>query len=291
MSASYSHSRLQAYKACPLSCFFKYEVGLEKDEDEKSEHHLVYGRAIHEALKLLYLGDTLEASKKKFLEVYPKNLDEEDKAKTVEHGPIILERYAEKWKHEDKRWRVVACEEKDGFQYAEEESFTVVLDLVWENIEHGGIYGVDHKVVGGKKATLSYDFWNQFEPNSQVTKYASYIRQKYGDCSGFYINAIGCGYRSRAYKGEPAGFWTRFERQMFNRNASQMEREEADTEEWIRRIEDSRARGAWPMNTDACRFCQYRPICSAGWTWEHDQELITIQYNVKKRKDVQDARS
>jgi len=273
----YSNSYIQSYKACPLQCFLKYEVGLEKVVEEVGEHHLAYGRAMHEGLKHLYLQDTLKSAQDAFLAAYPKQLDPEDKAKTREQGTQVLERYVKFWAEEDKKWRVLSVEEKETFDYVEE-GFTVKLDLVMENKAYGGIYGFDHKVVGGRRATLSFDFWNEFEPNSQITKYVSFIQSKHGECSGFYINALGMGFRSRAYKGEPAGFWTRFERQMFNRNQSQLDLEQRDTVYWITRIEDSKRTNLWGYNTSSCKFCHYRPICQAGWSWPEDQELITIQY-------------
>lgn len=273
----YSNSALQAYKNCPLAYFYKYEIGLAKQEEGASEHHLVYGKAMHEALKKIYLGDSLEASISTFQTLYPVQLDLDDKAKTQENGVRVLREYVKHWAATDKKWKVIAVEQKESFGYVED-GFCVVLDLVMENIEHSGIYGFDHKIVGGKKANLTLDFWNQFEPNSQVTKYYSYIESKYGTCSGFYINAIGMGFRSRAYKGEPAGFHWKFQRQMFNRNSAQLQMEREDTKYWIGRVEESKRSGQWGANTEACRFCTFRPICMAGWNWKEDRELIEIQY-------------
>jgi len=278
----YSNSYIASYKSCPLQCFLQYEVGLEKIEDGVSEHHLVYGKAMHEALKLIYLGDTLEAAKTVFLKGYPKQLDELDKAKTQANGLLVLEMYVKQWQVDDKKWKVISVEEKDSFDYADT-GFTVVLDLVVENKEYGGIYGIDHKIVGGKKATLGLDFWNQFELDSQITKYTSYIKSKYGDCSGFYINVIGIRWLDRKYKASPAGLNVRFGRMMFNRNIDQLAIEQADTEYWINRIEKDRQNGFWGMNTGSCKFCQYREICKAGWRYPEDKELIEITYQVSPK--------
>lgn len=276
---SYSNSYIQQYKSCPLSCFYKYEAKLKKIDDEASEHHLVYGRAMHAALRLIYLGDSVQSAKTAFLEQYVKQLDTLDNAKTRENGVIVLDAYMNTYIDDMGKWKVVSCEEKEHFEYGGEDSFTVILDLVMENRAYGGIYGFDHKIVGGKKANLSEDFWYQFEPNSQVNKYCSFIKSKYGDCSGFYINAIGMGYRSRMYKGEPAGFHFRFRRNMFNPTVEQLERENSDTKYWIERIEHSKATSCFGMNTEACRWCEYRTICKSGWKWPEDKELIEITYS------------
>ena len=280
---NYSNSYIQQFKTCPLSCYLRYEVGLKKIEDERTEHHLNYGNAIHSALRQIYLGNSLEFAKKRFLEDYPTQLDPDDHAKTQENGLKLLEAYVKRWSDEDKKWKVIAVEVRDEFDYGQEDAFSVKPDLIMENIAFGGIYGFDHKTVGGKNANLSYDFWGRFDPNSQITKYVSFIKSKYGDCSGFYINAIGVGFRQRAYKGEPAGFWMRFERQMFNRNSSQLQVEQEDTKYWIERIEHSKSTDVFGMNTESCRWCSFKPICSAGWRWPSDSELITIQYQVSPR--------
>jgi CRISPR/Cas system-associated exonuclease Cas4 (RecB family) len=283
----WSNSYIQDYKSCPLSAYLKYDTGLVKINEEASEHHLTYGRGMHEALKKIYLKDTLESAKKSFLEIYSKQLDTNDNAKTRENGLTVLDAYVRHYASDFDKFKILSCEEKEHFDYANEENFTVILDLVLENKEYGGIYGMDHKIVGGKKATLNEEFWIQFDPNSQITKYTSFIISKYGECSGFYVNGIGMGHRQRAYKGEPAGFHYRFRREMFNRNTSQLEIESRDTEYWIGRIKESKERHIWGMNTGACRWCSFRQICKAGWTWPEDKELILINYNQVDPREIE----
>lgn len=276
----YSHSELQKYKDCPLAYRYDYILRLQKIEDGQSEHHIRYGSAMHVALAHLYRGGTVQEAKKLFLENYPNQLDPEDNAKTQNNGITIIEKYAETKLSEDlSKWKILSIEQKEEFLYSG--PFVVVLDMVAENKDYGGIYGFDHKIVGGKKATLSYDFWTQFNPNGQITKYTSFIKERFGDCSGFYINAIGVGFRKRAYKGEPAGFWYRFERQMFNRNNSQIELDKKNTAYWIERIKEDRERGFFGANDGNCKYCHYRTICESGWTWEDDEVLIKIQYEQK----------
>lgn len=237
---------------------------------------------MHEALRLIYLGDSLEKAKDVFKVNYPVQLDEMDKAKTQANGLTTLDEYVKRWHEEDKKWKVLAVEEKEVFDYVDE-GFTIVLDLVVENKEYGGVYGFDHKVVGGKKATLTLDFWSQFELNSQITKYTSFVKSKWGDCSGFYINAIGMRWLDKKYKDSPAGFNVRFGRMMYNRNIDQLAIEQADTEYWINRIEADKRAEYWGMNTESCRYCQYREICLAGWRYPEDKELIEINYKVSPR--------
>lgn len=271
MTDTYSHSQLDSYKKCPLWYYHEHEVGLRKRTDESSEHHLRFGEAIHAALRHLYLGDSLESAKRVFLETYPVQLDAGDLAKTRENGIVALAAYALHWREEDAKWKVLSCEQADS----REDGHVVHLDLVMESLEHGGVYGYDHKTTG---KYLNSDYWLQFNPNSQITQYAKFIKERYGECDGFYINALSFRFRQHAYKNEPAGFWYAFERQMFNRNEDQLAIEQASESDWIADIERSRQTGIWRLNTNSCRFCSYRPICAAGWSWPTDQELIEVQY-------------
>lgn len=273
---AYSNSELQTFKTCPLQWRYYWDLKLRRRDDETSEHHLRFGQAIHAGLEQLYRGAPLIEVKRAFEAGYPRQLDPTDKAKTRDTGLIALKEYIQRWREEDKQWRVVAIETRS------DDPWSVYPDLVVEHVEHGGLYLVDHKTTG---QYLNYRYWERFEPNSQITHYLDYAREKYGPVEGFIINAISFRYRERAYKGEPAGFWCAFERQMFNRNPSQLEFERQSRAHWIQQINICKAVQFWPTNTNSCWQCQYRPLCAAGWSWDTDSELIEIQY-----RQVCDAR-
>jgi hypothetical protein len=266
---SYSNSQLQSMKNCPLQFHFYWDLALRRIDDEGSDHHLRYGSAFHQGLAVLYQGGSLNESQWAFRNAYPTQLDLNDKAKTQEHGVIALAAYARRWAEEDRKWKVIVVETRS------DDPWSVKPDLIIENLDHGGVYLVDHKTTG---KYLNYDYWAQFEPNSQITHYLDYAQSKYGEIEGFIINAIGFRFRERAYKGEPAGFWSNFERQTFNRRPEQLEHERRNRAWWIETIESCRRNGFWPTNTSSCKFCQYKAICAPGWSWENDRELIEIQY-------------
>lgn len=282
MTTAYSNSQLQSYKDCPLQYHFYWELGLRQRDDEAADHHLRYGDAFHQGLAVLYgsehpyysmsdfdLSGLIQQAQRKFLDAYPVQLDLRDQAKTRANGVKALLDYACRWRADDKSWKVLEVETRS------DDPWSVKPDMVVENVEQGGIYLVDHKTTG---AYLNYQYWGQFQPNSQITHYLDYARSKYGPIDGFIINAIGFRFRERAYKGEPAGFWSNFERQVFNRNDFQIEHERQSRQSWIEDLERSRANGFWRTNTRACRFCSYRSICAPGWDWETDRELIEIQF-------------
>lgn len=296
-----SVSNIQMFKDCPLKYKLHQIVGLRKIEDESAEHHKLFGAAWHKAMEVIYkakmeaekpsplrLGNSglgvmayrpfavtgvlVKEAKAAFLAAYPRQLDLNDNAKTRESGIFAIEDYLRKYAGEDsKRWRILAVEAAETY----DDGFITHLDMVAENLEHGGIYGFDFKTT---KKALNYDFWRKFEPNSQIARYTDFIRSKYGSCEGFYIRATQFGYRSRAYKGEPAGFYVKHEAQLFNVNDEQIRAERESSNYWERMIAYCTVEDEWGMNTDHCQWCGYRPICMAGWSWEQDGDLILNQY-------------
>lgn len=267
---AYSNSQLQTYKNCPLQWRFYWDLGLRRVDDEVGDHHLRYGAAFDKGLQAYYRGQSWSEIKEAFLNAYPTQLDPSDAAKTRENGVIALASYVKRWHQEDKRWQILEVNTRKDDELA-----SVQIDLVVRDKEQGGIWLVDHKTTG---SYLNYRYWERFQPNTQITYYLDTARSVYGEIEGFIINAISFRYRERAYKGEPAGFWCNFERQVFNRNESQLAYERLSRADWIYDLERSRENGFFRTNTDACYRCQFKSICAPGWTWEDDAELINIQY-------------
>lgn len=288
MTTFNSTSTIADFAACPLSYYFRHRVNLRKVEDEASDHHLIFGAAMHEALAVLYQAkmksaridrpsgsylrhEVLEQAKAAFLVAYPRQLDQSDNAKTRDAGCDAIDSWVRHYGDEDKRWRVLSVEAPDQTS----SGFVIHLDMVAEDLIHGGIYGFDWK---NTKKSLDYRYWAQYEPNSQITRYTDFIREQYGECQGFYIRAIQYGYRSRMYKGEPAGRYLNHEQQLFNVNDDKLEIERRSTARWLDLIANADQTNLWPMNTDRCQWCTYREICKAGWTWPRDEMNILNQY-------------
>ncbi len=267
----YSNSYLQRFRDCPLACFYHNELRLRKRDEGAETHHMAYSRAFHEALRLHYSGESLKTAQQAFLDNYPQQLDVGDLAKTRHNGVAALAQYMSRWQEEDRRYRVLSVETLDK----QEDGFVVKLDLVLQDTTTDQIYGMDHKVTG---RYLNYDYWSGFEPNSQMVEYVRFVRERWGFCDGFIINAVALRHRQRAYKGEPAGPWFAFERQTFNVNTRQMEADHVSRHYWQERVEHAKATGVWGMNTSQCKFCEYRDLCKASWFWPDDAELIDIGY-------------
>jgi hypothetical protein len=134
----------------------------------------------------------------------------------------------------------------------------VKIDLIVK--KQGCVYFVDHKTTG---KAFNWTYWSRFEPNPQITAYTAYCQAKFGECSGGIINAIRFGHRKRAYKGEPAGFYWEFQRQLFNRNRDQVQAWKEDTLRWVKSLEEAKVKASnvWMKNEGQCGYCSYKEVC------------------------------
>lgn len=307
----HSYSALSTFKACALKYKLRYIDGLELRDAARNTHHLVYGAAIHSGLEVIYnhraetppqdhsstrVGCLMKATEV-FAEGYPTQLDPSDKAKTQENGIRALALYVERWREEDRKWKVLEVEGPGALSYMLDSGLNELhCDLVMENLEHGGIYVMDHKTT---TKALGPWYWDQYSPNSQITGYIDYVQQKYGACDGFIINAISLQWRDalksdgktnnvawfqmdaankpwltyshwepREYRGGVLGkkgtymaAWglqCSFERQTFNRSQAQIDQERNSTEYWKRQIEGAVEAEDFGFNTGSCYSCEYR---------------------------------
>jgi hypothetical protein len=276
--AEYSHSRLEAFRTCPLKYSLRYQHHLHRiaDQSGRGEHHLLFGAAGHEGLYVWYTQRDIEAAVAAFKAAYPVQLDPSDRAKTQENGEAALRAYVARWAEEDSRYKVL---EAERYTLMEGNEWSQHLDLVMKDRGLGGVYAWDHKFT--KKSIVgsgAYDYWAKFSPNSQVTGYIDYVTERYGECSGFTVNAISLGYNSRASKLHAAGPWVDFARMTFDRQAKTLRRNRIERQWWIQQIEQAAATDRWPQNTDSCGYCTFRAICEAEYQWPQDREVILDMY-------------
>lgn len=273
----YDNSQLQEFKNCQYRYWLKYIHGYRKLNLGEESHDSNFGGAIHKALETHYKGGRWDDCKLAFTELYPDQLRASDKAKTQANGIRVLEAYYNRYREEDKRFKVLACEEQADFEIGEGVRYKVKIDLIVENLEQGGIYVMDHKTTG---KSFDYRYWAQFEPNSQLTGYCAYALHRFGECSGAYINGIRLGYRERRYKDEPQGFHYDFQRQLFNRNQLQIANWKRDVIGWVKQVESVKLNEQYCKNTSQCQWCSFKPICLAEWDPmdANDRECIEIQY-------------
>lgn len=287
----YSYSQISTYQACPVLYKFRYVDHLAVIGE--SEHDLRFGKAWDCALNALYAGAGIKSAMKAFSDSYPREeypvaLPYWSSGKSFMSGLDGIDEYAKHYEQEDENWEVVSIQSRDRAETDDGDSRTVVLDLVVRDRRDGLIYGVDHKSSG---KYLNSDYFLAFDPHSQIRQYVDHLQKKYGECGGFYINAASFRNRSKAYtprqgpdKGVqlPAGDWRDFKRMVFNPNQEAVQAERANFTGWVRKIESDRAAGSWGYNTNHCKrgpiICPFHKICSSGWTWPRDAQLIESHY-------------
>lgn len=286
---AYSHSSLSTYRACPLKYQLKYELKLVSIQPV-SRHDADFGNAWDAGVSTLYmpngsLSKALEAFSTAYpADSYPAQLPVRSQGKTFANGLAALKGYVKQWREDDSHHKVLHVQERN-----EGGSDRILkLDLITQDLRDGEIYGWDTKTTG---SYLDANYWQRFQPNSQIRMYASYIKEKFGHCGGFYINAASFKHRSRAYtprqgpdKGiqQPAGDWFSFARMAFNPNGECLALEDDNFDYWAARIEADKASGNWGYNDQSCHMygvdCEYLRICEPGYSWEADEELIRGYY-------------
>lgn len=287
----YSYSQLSTYAACPTKYKLRYVDHLSPLAE--SDHDLRFGKAWDAALNALYSSiGNINRAEQAFATSYPKadypaQLPYWSLGKSFTNGIAAISAYVDNYREEDQNWEVVSIQSRDT-QEDEEHTRTVVLDLVIRDKRDGLIYGCDNKTTG---KYLDQQFFLQFDPHSQIRQYVDHLQKKFGEVGGFYINAAGFRHRSKAYtprsgpdKGIqlPAGDWHTFKRMVFNPNRNALGQELSSYQGWVAKIESDRASGLWTYNTEQCVkgpiICPYHKICSAGYEWPADSELISEHY-------------
>lgn len=280
---AYSHSEMSCYRDCPLKYQLKYQVGLVSLAAQ--DHALHFGHAFHcglEARRAMLvdnptatLADVVKVAQEAFTRdydpsLYPLQLNRYDVGKTYRNGLDALAGYAETYAEEDQQWEVLSNEAAQEFV----DGGGVHLDYVVK-YQDGRIYGVDTKTTG---KYLDGDYWDKLQINSQMRHYTRFIQERYGECSGFIIDAVSLKYRSKVYhRGDDyrdPGYWHSFCRMTYNIDDHVVALEAANTDYWSQRIRESVATERYGYNTDSCYRCEYRDICKRGWTVDQDMELI-----------------
>lgn len=273
------YSRISTYQHCPKKYYNRYVREIEKQEKGAESAPMMWGRAFHKGLETHYRHHDWEQTQKAFLDIYPKTLDPSKPEKSTEAGVEALKRYINFYKDQDKQWKIMEIETKDSIN-VQGVNFTVVIDLVAENLQGGGIYFWDHKTTGRGFTTA---YWMAYDLSLQIDAYTYYLIRKYGSCAGAYMNGISVGHRKRAWKGEPAGLWTKFERHIFNRTRAQMVQFENNVKGWTGKITDSIETGSFPMHQGKlCNYCEFRELCI---TCDDESIFDTLYKKTDKAKE------
>ena len=251
----HSHSATSTFNNCPwkhrlLALGYKEQVIDAKSNDRQ------WGIALHRALQTLYTGGDKAAIWQAFVEAYPVDLDAEDKLRTQEAAHETLAAYMVRWCMDDKNWEVLASEFHNPEDEREAEGH-LVIDLVMKHKASSSIYFWDHKVKrkwdGSGKS---------YELDAQLSRYASYVKERWGDCAGALVNVIVPSHRERKWKDRPAGWDVRLDRVMFSRTSDQIEAWRQSQGDWEALMAMADEGGVWPKHYGPlCSYCSFFSGC------------------------------
>ena len=270
------YSEQQSFNTCPFQYKLAYLDRIQKETTGEESNDRDFGAAIHAGLEAHYKGGSLEDMKKAFSDSFPVNLSSTDNTKTIENGLACLEKYVGYYKEQDKNWKVLGTEVLGVIEFGGEKH-DLHIDLVAENLQGGGIYLWDHKTTG---KTPSPTYWKSFEVSGQITRYASFVQQKFGQCSGALINNITFKSLLRKNKyGEGPGLVLGFERQIFQRTKSQIAFWEQSDIEWMKLMKI----GIYPKALNRmCTYCEFFELCMSC----DDEQIRQLLY--KRRIETQE---
>ena len=133
---------------------------------------------------------------------------------------------------------------------------------------------------------LGKGFWKKYELDSQVTRYTQWVIEKYGSCGGFIINGIQVGHRERMYKGEPAGYYQKFDRQPFSRNPQQIKFWMESEAEWAKVIEFCDETKTYPKHLGGlCGYCDFYELCMSADSESVKDTLYTTK-PIEKNQEI-----
>ena len=246
------YSQLQTYANCPKLYYFKYIKKLKKRKPDEGIQSRSFGSEIHHALRVYFETKSIDKAIHYFATHY--EALEIEQIRTVNNGVELLKQFVEWWAVNFKQAEILGCEVQDKFDIGELK-YLVKIDMIIRL--NSNIFVVDFKTTTSK----THYFFRQFSPNMQVSGYCSYVEMKYGQCSGFIPLAMQFGFRRRKYKGEPAGFWCKFDYDIANRNKEQLADFRKNVSDWFIKLNSD---NKWCKNEGFCESfygCSFREIC------------------------------
>jgi len=208
---------------------------------------LSFGAALHIGFKAFYTGnDAIEAFKADY---QPVDIPEGEK-RTVEHGSMILEKYAEQYKTNP--FEVIECNGSHLIQLSDDVIYAARMDAIikWQGEK---TYVMEHKTT----SSLGYYFFENFALNHQVDGYVRACKDKYGECEGVLIDAISTAKQPRE----------RFMRDIATRTIDQQNNFGKEVRDIADNISYAIDNDSFPMNKSMCNYygaCPYKALCLHG---------------------------
>lgn len=254
-------SQLQLYIQCPAKFKNTYIDCLKKIKYDDREINMDFGNCGHLGLEYLYKKKSMEEAKKVFRDNFV-GLDG-NKIFTPANGELLIEAYWNYWKNpindlSDTNFTDISIEAVNTtIKLTDDIEWIVKIDRIAQN--RAGIWCIDHKFT---TRNLQY-FFNDFYLNMAVSGYCYYVKETYGQCSGFIPDVISIGYRQKAYRGEPSGFHYNFVRDIINRSNEELVNWKENTIRWCYKLMNEKEYLRCEVGYQ-CAKCQFKELCISG---------------------------
>ena len=257
-----SYSSTNRFNTCPWA-YKLAKDGLRKVTAGPESNKMAWGAAMHRALKAIYSGGFGETE---FLAAYPEDLDPADEVWSRAGGIRTVEAYVSYYQDIDKQWEVLEVELAD-----DPVKPSLIIDLIARHRQTGSIYFWDHKF----KSKMPWDVNKSYQIDSQMMRYTAFTAERYGECAGAVVNIVVPGYRARAYKGEPAGWYWKFKRETVGFTLQQLEFWQTSQEQWEQVIVECELNDRWPKHLGYnCSRCEFYEACYSAM----DEEVVATLY-------------
>ncbi len=253
-------TQLLSYMDCPEKYRLSFIEGLQKAEPGESELPKLFGSALHRGLEAFNQALPPQEATRLAQAAYQVEVPETEHLYRPEHLTSILKEYSIYHLQNFGDWNVLEVEQPFVWQPDGQTDFLVKSDLRIQR-------GEDHYAVNYKTTRKYVDegFWKKWSMHFQTKAEVEACRVKYGSCTGLILVVLQFGYRQRAYKGDPPGFWCRVSHQELNVAEHQLADWHETVKSWISRMKvdswNDETNDPWPKHESNCGWCEYYELC------------------------------
>ena len=268
-------TKIQAYQDCPRMFFYEYILGW---RSSRPSNHLVFGKAVHEAMEHIILHgyrvesvmEALELFNAEYRAIFPESTDELFSPKTPARFFDLLILYLKEYSDDLNRYEVYKTEIGGTINLSHTHTIAFKMDTVLFDKYTQKYCSLEHKTKGGNYISDSYV--NDFKLGIQVGTYTHVLNSLFPpeEVSEVIINCL-CFKKTK----KPDYILKRFpiplsNNQMYNwleNTKSWMDRIEADYLELSNTTAQSERLNAFPLCGRSCsnwgRTCQYHTLCTS----------------------------
>ena len=271
MSNSYDNSMLSQYQKCPMSFYLQYIKQLRKKVDDDGAKE--FGSAFHK-----FAENRLKGCKEPLVYQEPTDMPVYSR-KALD---LFCEAYASKYP--DKEIELLECEAVNEFELGNQ-TFKVKCDAVIGL--QGNIYGLELKTT----KSISFNYFQKYFLNSQISAQTYSIKKKYGQCSGILLRAgeTKCLQRKPSadydsvFNTDAGYLCCKFTSDYINRNSDELADWAENTLLWIDTINESIEHNLFPKSTGSwggaiCSNCEYKELCKVSKGTLLDEEIKDLFY-------------